>query len=545
MRSRLYSVIAILLFCISAVSAQDSADKKRGSISGRVTLAGKGVAGVTVTITMSAEALEGSGLQFSVLTDNGGRYRLNNLPPGTYFVWPFVPAFVVAEATGIYPAGKSVSVLEGETAEDVDFTLTRGAVITGKVTDATGHAVADERIRIIPVQQNLRRLVSSIYPNINDIRTDDRGIYRAYGLPGGSYKVGVGYAQVASFGSIRGRRFYSQTFHPDVTDEAKAQVVELPEGGEATGVDITVARALTGFSASGRFVDANNGQVVPSINFGLTVLTDTGATRGLVSLRSVSTSTGSFQIDNLPPGTYAVSVLSGSGSYFGASDSFTISDADVSDLEVKVRRGSTISGKVVVEGTEDRAILARLTLVQLQAYTFGEGNSVGTVNYADINPDGSFQVGPFRPGKLTFVLGRRDRNAPSEFALMAIDQNGVDKSQGLQIKEGENISGLRLIAGYGTGTIRGTVKVEGGTLPSGTYVDAAFIRPGSSLTIGHTRVDARGQFIFQNVPPGNYEVGVNAYLQSGRVSARQAVVTSNGVASEITVTLNLTPNPGP
>jgi hypothetical protein len=167
------------------------------------------------------------------------------------------------------------------------------------------------------------------------------------------------------------------------------------------------------------------------------------------------------------------------------------------------------------------------------------------VSYSDIAADGSFQLGPLQPGTAQIELRANDRNTTPEFALLAIDQNGVDKSRGFQVKEGENISGVRLIAGYGTGVIRGTVRIEGGTLPAGTHIDAAFIRPGSSLTIRHTRLDARGQFIFERVPPGNYEVGVNAYLRSGTVSARQAVVTSNGVTTEVTITLNLSASPKP
>jgi len=76
-------------------------------------------------------------------------------------------------------------------------------------------------------------------------------------------------------------------------------------------------------------------------------------------------------------------------------------------------------------------------------------------------------------------------------------------------------------------------------------MDAAFIRPGNSLTIAHTRVDARGQFVFERVPPGNYEIGVNAYVPGKRVFARQMVAVSNGVATEITVTLNVSANPKP
>ena len=535
--------IALLFISLTVVSAQDNPNTKTGSITGRVTFASKGVAGVTVTITMSGDALSGSGLKLSTITDEEGQFRLSNLSPRTYFVWPFVPAFVVAEATGVYPLGKSVTVVAGETAEDINFTLTRGAVITGKVTDSTGRAVTLERVRILPVQEHLQRLVSSIYPSIEDVRTDDRGIYRAYGLPAGTYRVAVGDPQFAALTSTNGRRYYPETFHPNVNDEAKAQIVELAEGSEANGVDITVVRPLAGFSASGRFVDSKSGKPVPDVSFGLTMLSDKNTTRGYVSIRGAATSNGLFQVDNLPPGTYAISVLGGSNEHYGESESFTIRDSDVVDIEVKTRRGAMIYGNVSVEGVVDRSMPVKLSRAQLEAYTWSVGNSVGTLRYSDINPDGSFQIGPLRAGTLAIGVRSKDRNAASDFALLAIEHNGVDKSTGFQIKEAEDVSGVRLILGYGTGIIRGTVRVEGGTLPAGTHIDAAFIRPGNLLTIGHTRVDARGQFVFERVPPGNYEVGVNAYLPGGRVSARQAVATSNGIVSEITVTLNLSANP--
>ena len=544
MRPRFNLLIALVLTCAAVLAAQETQKNKGGSITGRVTFANKGVAGVTVAITMSGDALSNSGLQFKAVTDDEGRFRISNLPPRAYFVWPLAPAFVVAEATGAYPLGKNITVLEGETAEDINFTLTRGAVITGKITDSTGRPVADERVRILPVQPELQRLVGSVYPSIDDIRTDDRGIYRSYGLPGGSYKVAVGDLQFAAFTTMNGRRFYQQTFHPDTTDEAKAKIVEVGEGSEATGVDITVARAMTGFSASGRFIDANNGQPLANVSFGLTIISETSRARGYIGIRGVSNTSGLFQIDNLPPATYAVSISGTGTSYYGVSDSFVIRDTDVSDIEVKAHHASIVSGNVVVEGIDDRAILAKLSRMQVQAYTFADRNSVGLVTYSDINPaDGAFQLEMVRPGKMNIQLISGDRNVAPEFALLAVEQNGVDRSQGIQVKEGENISGLRLVTGYGTGTIRGTVRVEGGTLPAGTYMDAAFIRPGSSLTIAHTRTDARGQFVFERVPSGNYEVGVNAYLPTGRVSARQAVVTSNGVTTEVTITLKLNANP--
>jgi hypothetical protein len=540
--TRFTLIMALSLTCAAIVQSQDSAKNKGGSITGRVTTANKGVAGVTVTVSMSGDALSGAGLTLKTTTDDEGRFRISSLPAGTYYVWPFVPAFVVAEATGVHPGGKSIVVEDGETAEDINFTLIRGAVITGKVTDSAGRPVIDERVRVLPVDQGLSRLVSSIYPNINDIRTDDRGIYRAYGLPAGKYKTSIG-DQFAAFNSTKGRRFYPPTFHPDATDEAKAEVVEVAEGGEASNVDITVARSLTGFSASGRFIDGETGQPVANLNFGLTIIVG-GQPRGFMSGNGISTSNGDFRIDNLPPGRYAINISPGSGSgYYGESAAFDIFDSDVSDLEAKIHRGSTISGNLVIEGSDDRLVWTKLSRSRLEVITTREGNSISTVSYTNINPDGSFRIGPLQAGTATIRMGSSDRNAPPEFALLSIDLNGADKSRGIQIAPGENISGVRLVVGYGTGTIRGTMRVEGGTLPADVYVSAAFLRPGSPLTIAYNRVDARGRFVFDHVPAGNYEVAVTAYLSDRRVTARQPVVASNGVVTEVTVTLNLSPSP--
>ena len=232
------TLLALVIFigstCAPIGKGQDPTKNKGGGITGRVTAANKAVSGVVVTVSMSGDAFAGIGLTLKAVTDDEGRFRISNLSAGTYYVWPFVPAFVVAEATGVYPQGKSVVVEDGETAEDINFNLDRGAVITGKVADSAGRPVIDERMRILPLDANLRRLVSSVYPNINDIRTDDRGIYRVFGLPAGKYKLAIG-DKFGAFTSTRGRRFYPQTFYPDVTEEAKAKIIEVSDGGESLG----------------------------------------------------------------------------------------------------------------------------------------------------------------------------------------------------------------------------------------------------------------------------------------------------------------------
>jgi hypothetical protein len=433
--------MALSLAGPALVQSQDNSRNKGGSITGRVTIASKPVAGVTVTVSAGADALSGSGASLKTTTDDEGRFRISNLPAGTYYVWPFIPAFVVNEGTGIYPQGKSVSVEDGEVAEDINFTLNRGAAITGRVTDSANRPLIEERIRILPVDPNLRRLTSSIYPSINSILTDDRGIYRVYGLPAGKYKVAIG-DQFAAFTSTRGRRFYPQTFHPDVTDEAKAEIVELTEGAEASNVDITVARAMTGFSATGTVIDAEKNQPVGGVSFGLTIIVG-GRPSGFMSGNGVSTNTGAWRIDNLPPGRYAGSILPGSGTgYYGETQPFDISDGDVSNLEMKVHRGSMINGNIVFEGPVDKLVWARLSQARLAVTISGVGSSIGTISYSNINPDGSFQAGPFQAGTAVIRLTAADRNSPSEFAALSMDVNGADKSRGIEIAQGKTSRAL-------------------------------------------------------------------------------------------------------
>lgn len=77
-----------------------------------------------------------------------------NLPAGVYRVWPNVPAFIVSDTTGLIPQGKPVVVNEAETVEDINFALVRGAVITGRVTDADGRAVIGEAGAQFPAIRN-------------------------------------------------------------------------------------------------------------------------------------------------------------------------------------------------------------------------------------------------------------------------------------------------------------------------------------------------------------------------------------------------------
>jgi hypothetical protein len=139
MGSSTFKVIGYLFVACLMVQAQNAAQKTNpSSISGKVTVKGNGVAGITVGVRPTQS--DSARVTVLVTTDQQGNYRIPNISPGQYQILPAAPQFVLK---GEAPA-KTVIVNEGENLENVDFTLVRGGVITGKVTDADGRPMIEE-----------------------------------------------------------------------------------------------------------------------------------------------------------------------------------------------------------------------------------------------------------------------------------------------------------------------------------------------------------------------------------------------------------------
>src|SRR6185369_8698199 len=105
-----------------------------------------------------------------------------------------------------------------------------GGVITGKITDADGKPLIDQNVLLSQVDASFEAGGWNSH-----LHTDDRGIYRAFGLRPGKYKVSVGQDESLPTDP---RPAYRQTFYPSVTDFAKATVIEVTAGSEATNIDI-------------------------------------------------------------------------------------------------------------------------------------------------------------------------------------------------------------------------------------------------------------------------------------------------------------------
>jgi hypothetical protein len=105
-----------------------------------------------------------------------------------------------------------------------------------------------------------------------------------------------------------------------------------------------------------------------------------------------------------------------------------------------------------------------------------------------------------------------------QFLVKRVERDGVQQPDGIEISPGENISGVRVVVEYGNLTLRGEVKIVGGNLPPTRWISAKADRLNESpLRRYGANVDERGQFVFENLPPGEYEVSLlNVYYQVGK-----------------------------
>ncbi len=505
----LTSTLAVFVLCSFGGRAQTTSKDPTASISGRVTIDRKGVAGVTVAATTSSSPFDNRTVA-KATTDDEGKYQLNGLAAGQLTILPLAKAFVVATNGAYKQPGQSITVAEGETITKIDFDLVRGGVITGRITDTDGRPVIGERVSVVAKDASDTARPATVLDGPRNT-TDDRGVYRVYGLGPGNYKVSIG--QTAGAGNVTimgmGGSQYTKTFYPGVAEEAKATILEITEGAEVSDIDIVARKSGRGSSVSGRVVDADSGQPVPNVFVVYSSLNEGTQQLGGMNFSGNQTdANGKFRLDNIQPGHYAAYTIAAGQDSSSYSDRtpFDVSEGDVSGIEIKVHHGATITGVAVIENNFDPAVTSLLQTVSLFAFS---STKSGTPSFtrSQIKADGSFSFAGLAPGKVQISMVGFT-TPPKGLSLVRTELDGIEQREGIEVNAGGQVTGVRLVFAYGAGSIRGEVKAESGVLPAGLTLQVTI----SSATGGSRRfngsVDARGHFVVENIPPGAYEMSV-------------------------------------
>jgi hypothetical protein len=346
---------------------------------------------------------------------------------------------------------------------------------------------------------------------------------------------------------------YAQTFHPAVNDAAKATIIEVTEGSEATNVDIAVTIGPTNdtFAISGRIVDGATGKPIPNVALGLETNVPsmtTSITFSKTSFDWTSNQSGEFKFQNLIPGKYSIYVESQMNSEIRAEPmTVEIINQDVTGLVMKTLPSASISGVIAFENADAKSHLANLGHLQLQTFVLTEDKEGGRTRAVGVKPEASFRIGGLSAGRAFFLI---TSNGGKGFRIMRVEREGVVQHGGMEIKDAEAVTGVRLVVRSGSSSVRGVVRAEGGELPLPPRLAVWLSIPGEEginpfAAMAAAQVDSRGHFIIEKLPAGDYEVNASVFTSRGRVATKQPVNITDGSVAEVTLTLNLKPDSVP
>ena len=330
-------------------SATEPVPAGTAAISGTVVVAGTGQPARRARVTLNAT--EGGGSR-TAMTDEDGRYSFDALAPGRYNLSVSKTGHVGVTFGQARPGrpGTPIQLAEAQKFA-ANLQLPRGSVITGTVLDEYGEPIAGTQVRVLryAMQGGRRTLQQS-----GTGATDDRGIYRVYGLQPGEYLVSAVPRNVAPAvdvarlqselaqvreriaaaaadqtvmrelatraGMLQGQMpqqdeqasGYAPVYYPGTATAAQAGAVTLGLGEERASVDFQLVRVPMA-RVEGTVVNST-GQATDNVQV---TLTDAGqSVPGAGGMTARADADGHFRLTNVPPGSYrliARAVVAGSG----------------------------------------------------------------------------------------------------------------------------------------------------------------------------------------------------------------------------------------
>ncbi|HEX4950750.1 MAG TPA: carboxypeptidase-like regulatory domain-containing protein [Blastocatellia bacterium] len=339
-------------------------------------------------------------------TDVDGNFKFDKLLAGQFVITPSAPGYYNPQKKNEWQEGITINLSDGEQASGQGFVLRRGAVVTGRLFDANGRPVIEQQVVLKKIGGSAKTLLIMCSEN-----SDDRGVYRCYGLEPGKYIVGAGNDPKENAGMMIGTRSYVRAWYPGVAQEEQATPVEVTVEKEASGIDLKLERKKKGFKVMGRVLDVDNGKPVPNIIIALGTVNDEGLTMGYsIGGGSGSNAEGEFKLEGIIKGKYrAIPQPYGNTEYVGESVILEVNEGDVTGIEVQMRKGATIQGTAVLEEGATPEAQRKLVGVNLVAQARDpkakETDWYGATNFwSGIDAAGNVQFKGVRTGNVTINL---------------------------------------------------------------------------------------------------------------------------------------------
>jgi hypothetical protein len=505
-------------------------------------------------VALSGPALQGVRIE---ITDDQGHFRFAGLRAAQYGLAaskePYASRFygssrAVSSGRGGPTGPLNLSVSDGET-RSVTMRLPRGAVIAGSVTDSDGQPVPGTLVVAMADRfesaTGVRRLRA-----MDIATTDDRGLYRIFGLPGGQYVVYVQASIAYDPQAVKRATSDSRTlvpasiYYPSTPDGDRATRITVAGGEERAGIDIQVQYVPTA-TVKG-FVSGGAGP--PGGTVTLSRPNDPQAASVFIGNAPIAPD-GQFIFANVAPGRYQVrtqsvssTAPSGSGErtwMWGTADVVVDGD-DVTNVGIQLMPTFTISGRVVFEGSTLAPPLASASLPSALFASMPSGVPAPAIQLLD---GGKFSIsgltpGVYRPTTIGAPLrGLQTSIGPWWLKSMVVDGRELLDAP-LDLQHGSE-NGVVTFSDRAS-EVTGSVKDAADASVTRGYV-VIFSADRAHWFVNSRRVvaaapDARGRYSIRNLPPGQYRAAPALDLELGEWFDPD--VLQSLLATAVTVTIS-------
>jgi len=453
------------------------------------------------------------------ITDSAGRFILRDLPAGRVRIEVSAEGYLFGLRPTAGPSaiennnllniggnlfpgrslGFTVNLAAGENLKLPAILASREAVIRGRVVDGEGQGIPRVPVTFIAeITDGLGR--GRLLPEVGTASTDEHGEYRRV-LPVGNYyvKATVDRPDAAAL----------TVYYPATTDALTAAPVVLGEGAEATA-DIEIAPALDVYKLqiSGRVLPLPGKSTSTPVNI---LLKTQGAPAAAAADTAANEKTGRFELRGIQPGSYDLfaSATIDDKEYL-AKIPIEIRDRDVEDVEILLRPGADIKGRLVIEGDASDLQLARPGAGTIKIALNRKDGLFGDIFKPLIDETGlAFAFRDVPPGDYSLAVGFvPDRGRAPSPDLYVADIRASGRSvfdNGFEVGV-DQTDAMEVIVGTNGATIAGNVVGATPNQPVTVLLAIEFARRSNTSLVKSVAGNANGQFQMRGLTPGTYRI---------------------------------------
>lgn len=488
---------------------------------------------------------------FTAKSGNDGKFVFRNLPAGVYKLVAarIGGAFVPVEygQRGVLGRGVVFPVGEGEVKRDMRLDMAPVGTITGRVVDENARPVGHAAVlALTPMYRNGQQVL-----NIAQIvHTDDHGEYRLFSLVPGKYHVAVRPEDPTRRTAVLnvvppGRRGpYEQAVSPVVTkrilptgeaveetyqfvyyggstDVRRATPLNLTPGGNIGAVDVPISAGKTkALHIRGKVVDGSVGGPAKGANVRLIPRTFSAH---MIVPATLTDANGEFDLNGVVPGSYELYFVGAQIQQRAATPGvpppppppplmtmirLDVGNNDVNNISVAINLGSSIPGRVTIEGRPEND--PDLTRIRVNLDAVPNGVAMVNQSWTTVAANGRFRVENVWPAiyRISLQGVPPQQPLPPHMYVKSMRLGNLDLLAQTLTVPVQTDGLIEILIGTDVSTAEGRVvndRGEGFSNAKVALVPDAPLR--GRLDLYRTgATDSSGTFRIANVPPGDYKV---------------------------------------